>query len=166
MARKGSQPAPIFLAGILTVTILGFGHVVTLFLLPSMRTRFVGLILFAHSVNWIVLFGTQCYMLGRFFAAMPYWRPGARRAWSWITVLRYVVNFFAVSVALTPVGIVFGVAAMLGASDAAWEVPMLVLGLICGHFAWIWADRHGDRVLRAVWPGLSWPDKTADDHAS
>ena len=158
MVRKAPHAAPIFMAGFMTVTVLGLAHVLTLFWPPTMRARFGGLIPFAHGANWIVLLGTGWYTLGRFFAAMPYLHPGARRACSRITVLRYLFNFLVVSVGLTPAGLVFGLAIIWGAARSAWEVPVLIVGLICAHVAWIWADRHGDRILRAAWPRLSWPE--------
>jgi hypothetical protein len=153
--EKRPQPAPIFLAGFATAALFIVGYVPVL-VLPIADSPLGWLLPLIHSIYSITIIGTGWYTLGRFLVALPSWRPS--HPISFTSFLHYSFNFHAVSLPLQLAGLVLGVVTMNGGSLEAWEWPTLLVGLVCGHFAWVWADKRADRILRQMFPRITWPD--------
>jgi hypothetical protein len=149
------QAAPIFLAGSATFALFALGYLPVL-VLPLAESPAAWLLPVIDSIFSITILGTGWYTLGRFLMALPHWRPSQQI--SFTSFLHYSFNFHAVSLPLQLAGLVLGVAIMSGGSLESWEWPTLLVGLVCGHLAWVWADKRADRYLRQMFPRITWPD--------
>lgn len=158
--HKHAGPGSLFLGFLPTIVIFGCGYLLSVVFISLTHPFFASLTPMIASAYSVPLVGTIWYALGRFVISLRYWTPTSRRIYFKAAVLHYSCAFLAVGCALVPAGLVQGLLEMNGVFSEVLELPILLVGLVCGHFAWRWADPRADRIMRKMFPNAAWPDAT------
>ena len=153
-------PGPLLIGGWLTLVAMAFLYFLTA-LVISRISPLSRLMPFVESVYSSALIGTTWYGVGRFFVALPSWRPDVPRARFRAAIVHFAFNFLVIFIAIVPAGSLMGVAAMNGASRDFWQWPVLACSLVIAHLAWTWADSRADRTVQRFFPSVM---ANADDN--